>query len=370
MRLFPAVALGLALAATDAFAADVVPCGKNHYILDEPCAAKATDTAIGAPAGLAFNAAGDVFFSSQSVVFRVDAKGTLVRIAGTGTAGFAGDGGSATAALLNFPAVYPELAFDPMDFWEFAAGLAFDSQDNLYIADSYNNRIRRVDARDGTIDTYIGGVMRRKDDLGLPIFSGRWWPQGLAFDSKGRLYVTGQYGSLLRIPTQGPIEPIADFEIPEAIAIDRDDNVYVAEAVCTISRVGSDGSIRIVAGVRFCWWAKDWGTGESLAWPYGVAVDAKGALYIADTFNHCIRRRTAAGTLQTVAGTCGLAGFAGDGGRAIDARFNAPKGIALDGEGNLFIADTDNRRVRRIGTDGIITTIAGNGQALLAAGRP
>jgi DNA-binding beta-propeller fold protein YncE len=354
----------LALGSASASSAGPMPCGKNHYILDEPCAMAATEVAIGAPTGLAISAAGELHFSSQSIVFRVDAGGMLDRVAGTGIDGFGGDGGPAAQALLNFPVLYPELALDRMlydmsGYREFAVGLAFDASGNLYIADSYNNRIRRVDARDGTIGTYIGGA-READDF--------WWPQGLAFDADGRLYVTGHDGWLLRIAAgEGPVDRIAtwpDVQLPQGLAMGADDNLLVAGS-CAVKKVSPQGAISVAVASKRCsgWYDPK---SVSLSEPHGVAVDAEGNLFIADTYNNCIRRKAAAGGIETIAGTCSSLtyGFWGDGGPAAEGFLNMPKGVAVDGAGNIFIADTGNNRVRRIDRDGIITTFAGNGKPL------
>ena len=347
----------LALAYAGASGADGSPCDKNHYILiPEACVTLASQVAVGAPAGVTVHSSGKVFFSSQNVVFSVDGDGVLERVAGTGQPGFAGDGGPATNALLNFPALYPELEYDPFDFWEFAAGLAFDASGNLYIADSYNNRVRKVDARDGTIGTYFWSAS---------IKAGPFWPQGLAFDSRGRLHVSEQYGQLFRVAREnGPVETIARLEIPEAIAIDRHDNIFVAEAVCVVRMVRPDGLTTRVAGTENCWLPE---RGGDLSYPYGVAVDAAGNVFIADTYHNCVRRKDAAGgELKTIAGTCSWSsrGFSGDGGPAEHARLHTPHGVAVDEAGNVYVADTGNYRMRRISPDGRIETIAGNGRPL------
>lgn len=343
----------LALAGTGASGAELAPCGKNHYILTEPCAPAATSVAVGGPTGVAVHPSGKVYFSSQSIVFAITPGGVLERIAGTGKPGLSGDGGPASEARLNFPAVYPELERDSLDFWEFAAGLAFDASGNLYIADSYNNRVRKVSAGDETISTYF---------YSAAIAHGFFWPQGLAFDSLGRLYVSEQYGAVFRVAKAGgPIEPIATALVPEGIAIDRHDNVFIAEAVCTVAMVTPGGVASLVAGNYDCW-----NQGGDLSGPYGVAVDDAGSVFIADTYNHCLRRKDASGRLETIAGTCGPAskGFSGDGGPAASARLNAPHGVAVDPAGNVYVSDTGNNRVRRISPDGIIDTIAGNGEPL------
>jgi sugar lactone lactonase YvrE len=132
-----------------------------------------------------------------------------------------------------------------------------------------------------------------------------------------------------------------------------------------VFRRDADGNLAVVAGTG------QPGTGgnnvpaiqASLRSPNGLALGADGSLYIADTSNHCIRRVSPSGLISTIAGLCGPfnGGFSGDGGLATQARLNSPYGIAIDSEGNLYVADHNNQRIRRIGTEGIITTVVGNG---------
>ena len=358
----------LAAFAFPALAAD--PCGKNHYILDEPCAISATRAAIGMPNGITSRPNGEVYFTSQNVVFKIDSEGLLHRVAGNGTPGYEGDGKAAVDALLSFPVDYPEYVRDPIDFWEFAAGLTFDSAGNLYISDTYNNAIRKVSAADGTISTFVGRDAQRPSDRRLWAFSGFWWPQGLAVDSTDAVYVADQWGSLLRIPKEGAIETVYSYPVgigvAAGIALDGDGSILVADALCSIVRVWRDhGSEVALKGERCDAYFQSKGA-DGLAWPYGVAIDLNGDMLVADTWNHCIRRYDSEKQLTTIAGTCGYrnSGFSGDGGPAIDARLNAPHGITVDAIGNILIADTNNRRIRRIASDGTIETIAGNGELL------
>jgi DNA-binding beta-propeller fold protein YncE len=242
--------------------------------------------------------------------------------------------------------------------------LAFDPAGNLYIGDAYNHRVRRVDVR-GFIDTvdYGGG------------------PQGVAVDAKGNLYVAGGWGMLHRLAPDGRVTPLAGDDcghlspglcVPEGIAVDSLGNVYVADGFCRIRLVTPEGAIKTVAGRETPdghGWAYTCGyTGDgpaptsALAWPFAVALDAAGNLLIADTGNHCIRKVDAERMLTTIVGTCGGAGgFGGDGGPARDALLNAPHGVAVDAAGNIYIADTENHRVRMVNVEGVISTIAGNG---------
>ena len=357
----------LGLVSSNAYCADLVPCGKNHYILDEPCRVVATSVPIGVPVGIAVNSAGVVHVSSQNIVFRVGSGGFLERVAGNGTPGFAGDGGPAAAALLGTLAVHQELDW-LYEGSPFTAHIAFDASDNLYIADSLNDRVRRVDATDGTISTYLGGAAPLTEQRGwTPVYWGIRAPSGIAVDSRGRVHVSAS-GMILRIPREdGPVEMAIHrryLASPGALAFDRDDNLFYTEPFCIVRRLTPDGKMTDAVADKECSYV--WDDEGRYADRQGIAIDGEGALIIADTSNHCIRRKRAGGKLETIAGTCGLAGegFSGDGGRAVDARMSQPVTVAVDRAGNVIIGDSGNNRVRMIDRDGTITTIAGNGQQL------
>ena len=234
---------------------------------------------------------------------------TIDTIAGTGTRGFSGDGGAATAAQLSVP-----------------SGVAVDGAGNLYIADSLNHRIRKVDAA-GLISTVAGS--------GTPGFGG---------DS-------------------GPARQ-AQFALPSSVAADSLGNLYIADTFNhRIRRVdAATGIVDTVTGNGTSGFGGDDGPAlqAQLDRPYGVALDSSGNLYIADSFNHRIRKVDAAGLISTVAGN-GTSGFGGDGRAALQAQLNNPVGVATDSSGNLYIADSDNHRIRKVDAAGLISTAAGNG---------
>jgi hypothetical protein len=382
-------AIFLALAATSEVEAFDLACGKNHYILDLPCFTLAVEASIGSPGAVATDAFGNVYFSSPNVVFKLDGQGLLTLVAGDGTPGYAGDGGLATEALLNFPSIYPELAEDPIDFGELVGALAVDSVGNLYIADAYNNRVRKVDLN-GIVTTVAGNGgkssfnERRDGDQATdaPIT----WPQGVAVDTAGNLYAASAYGMLRKIAPDGVIATLAwsncgggfldaGLCAPEGIALAANGDIFVADGYCRVREVTPGGSVFTVAGadtrpdprgwVFTCGYSGDNGPATSAAMegPFGVATDANGNLYIADPYNNCIRKVDGVGTITTVAGTCGRysGGYSGDGGPATAARLNLPHGVAVDAAGSLYIADTDNNRIRKVSLDGVITTVAGDG---------
>ena len=338
----------------------------NHYILCFQCA-EGADVPVGRPNGITTDRQGNVYFSSENVVYELTRNATLMRVAGNGTPGFAGDGGPAVDALLHIPLDdYPEIKNDWIDFYPLVGGLAVDPVGNLYIADAFNNRIRKVDAA-GTITTFADRVP---------------WVQGLAADAAGNLYFSAQDGTLSQINADGRGKRLAGndcgaFEtdglcVPEQIALDRAGNVYVPDTFCRVRKVAPDGMIVTVAGdgapgggfAFTCGYEGDGvpAAGAALLGPYAVAVDGSDNLLIADTYNHCIRMVDGAGLISTVAGRCRVPGYSGDGGLATNATLNTPMGVAVDAEGNVYIADTENHRVRKVSPDGIITTVAGNGQ--------
>ncbi|MEV4441162.1 RICIN domain-containing protein [Streptomyces sp. NPDC049577] len=229
-------------------------------------------------------------------------------VAGTGTAGPKGDNEPAVSAQLSSP-----------------SGVAVDSVGNLYIADYGGHRVRKV-TTDGKISTVAGtGTAGPGGDGGFAVSAQLNYPRGVAVDSVGNLYIADSANNRVR-------------------------------------KVTVDGKIRTVAGAGSANFGGDGGlaTAALLNFPVGVVVDGTGNLYIADSSNHRVRKITTDGKISTVAGT-GSANFGGDGGLATAAWLNRPHGVAMDGTGNLYIADHANNRVRKITTDGKISTVAGTG---------
>jgi len=348
------------------------------------------EASIGSPGAVVVDASGNAYFSSSpNRIFKVDAQGALTRMAGAGQPGYSGDGGQATDARFYFPLSYLELVQDPIDYSELVGGLALDAQHNLYVADAYNNRVRKIDGN-GIVTSVFGNGWRANAGDGGPAAAATvYWPQGVAADKFGNLYVSSAYGPLRRIAANGIVSTVVGANcgagylgpglcVPEEIAVDSAGNVFVPDVYCRVRQVRSDGTTATVAGndqdpaggyAFTCGYSGDGGpaTKAAMSVPYGVAVDASNKLYIADTGNHCIRK-VSAGIITTVAGKCTHAGFAGDGGAATEALLDRPHGVAVGADGSIYIADTDNNRVRKVAPNGIITTIAGNGAPLEAAG--
>jgi sugar lactone lactonase YvrE len=307
-RLF-GVAIGLvALVATACGPGDLSALAGNGAAGATGDGAAAINAELYAPYGTAADSAGDVYIADTDNhrVRKVAADGTITTFAGTGTSGFSGDGGAATSAKLNYP-----------------GGVAVDSDGNVYIADTGNARVRKVTT---------GGFLFLGD--GGPATSATLnYPTRLAFDLSGNLLIADSVNHRIRRVTW------------------------------------SDGKINTVAGTGTSGSSGDGAAATSarLSYPTGIAVVTAGNVYVADTNNHKVRRFTIGGTISTFAGT-GTLGFAGDGGAATAAQLNYPGGVAVDAAGNVFIADTSNDRVRRVDPTNVITTIAGTGAASSATG--
>jgi len=319
------------------------------------------------PNGVAVDDAGNLYIadSDNHRIRRIDSSGTITTIAGTGERGFSGDDGSAASAQLSYP-----------------TGMAIDSAGNLVFADTGNNRIRRVDSS-GTITTLAGtGEVNFSGDEGSAVAAELNGPSGVAIDPAGNLvFADSGNHRIRRVDLTGTIATIAgvsrsgfrgdggpavaaELNHPEDVAIDGAGNFYIADtANHRIRRVDSSGTITTIAGTGENGFRGDGGpaVAAQLSEPKGVTVDGTGNLYIADTENHRIRRVDSSGTITTIAGT-GENGFRGDGGPAVAAELNYPKDVAIDAARNLYIADTTNHRIRRIDPSGRITTIAGTGQ--------
>ncbi len=337
----------------------------------------ATAAQLDFPTGAALDSSGNLYIADtgNQRIRKVDAGGTITTVAGTGTQGSSGDGGAATAAQLNNP-----------------IGVGLDGSGNLYIADTRNNRIRKVDAG-GTITTAAGTESQGSRGVG-----GRATEAQLDFpidvvvdDDSGNLYIADSSNHrILKVDAGGTITAAAGtgshgfrgdggpataarLRFPHGAAVDGSGNLYIADTRNhRIRKVGAGGTITTVAGTGTDGFGGDSGPASAaqLNRPAGVAVDGSGNLFIADTNNHRIRKVDAEGTITTVAGTSGQ-GFSGDSGPATAAQLNGPNGVAVDGFGNLYIADTNNHRIRKVGADGTITTVAGTGTAVFSGdGRP
>ena len=328
----------------------------------------ANTASLNSPAGLTVDGSGNLYIADQNNhrIRKVSAGGTIATVAGDGIGIYNGDGGAATTTSLYSP-----------------SGVMIDGMGNLYIADALNHRVRKV-ATSGIITTVAGnGTVNYGGDGGPATTASLYNPVGVAFDGTGNFYIADQQNHRIRkVATSGIITTVAgnglftyggdggaataaNLANPSGVAVDGTGNLYIADALNQrIRKVATNGIITTVAGNGTIGFSGDGGTATaaSLNNPVGIAVDAAGNLYIADSQNNRIRQVTTSGIISTVAGT-GTTGYGGDGGAATAASFNYTAGVALDGNGNLYIADQGNHRIRKVATNGIITTVAGTGTA-------
>lgn len=309
---------------------------------------------------------GNLIFADRlnHMVMRVTPGGILSVIAGNGIAAYSGDGGPATSASLNSP-------FD----------VALDGQGNLYIADTSNNRVRKV-TPDGTISTVAGtGIPGFSGDGGQAAGAKLFSPSSVAVDSTGVLYINDRDSHVIRrVAANSVISTFAGtrsnvsgcpvgnaasigLNAPQAMAVDAARNLYIADfGNHCVLKITPDGVASRLIGTGTANFSPD-GTLASQALitsPGGIAV-AGAFLYLVETGNQLVRRiDTTTGRLTTVAGIREQ-GFSGDGGDPLKARFRNPFGVAVDSSGNLFVADRDNYRIRKVASS-TISTFAGNGQ--------
>jgi sugar lactone lactonase YvrE len=321
----------------------------------------ATAAQLNYPVGVALDASGNIFIvdRSNNRIRRVNGAGIITTLTG-GIPGFSGDGGPASSARISDP-----------------RGVALDANGNVFVSDSGNNRIRMITPAGGIV-TIAGGSPGFSGDGGPASAAQLALPIDLATDGLGNLFIAerGNY-RVRRINGAGIIESVAgtsddggsalaaQLAFPNAIAVDASGNLYIADTdLQRIRRITPDGVISSVAGSGAAGFGGDGGPALSaqLNYPAGVTADAAGNIFIADTRNHRVRKVTPGGAITTVAGT-GSGGFSGDGGRASAAQLNGPRGVFVDAAGNLYIADTDNQRIRKVTTAGTITTVAGTGAA-------
>ncbi len=271
----------------------------------------AVSAAIYSPYWVAFDSKGNTYITDggHNSVRKVSLTGIITTVVGTGVSGYSGDNGPATAAKIAT-----------------AVGLAFDPNDNLFICDYYNNRIRRIDTF-GIITTVAGN--------GSASFNG----DNIAATS-------------------------AAVSMPHCIALDAAGNMYITEAGSNrVRKVNTTGTITTIAGNGLAGYAGDNGpaTNASLEFPYGIALDAAGNVFFADSYYGVVRKIDAAGIITTIAGNTAATSL-GDNGPATAANINGVIGIAISADNTMYLSSVDNKLIRKI-EGGIITSFAGNGSS-------
>jgi sugar lactone lactonase YvrE len=311
----------------------------------------ATSAQIDTVYGVAIDSRGNTYLAdSRNHRVRKIYNGVITTVAGNGQEGFSGDGGAATSAQLAFP-----------------RDVAVDAQGNLYIADTGNSRIRKVTSS-GVISTIAGdGTAGFAGDGGPAAGAQLSYPAGLTVDTAGNIYIADSWNYRIRkIATNGNIQTIvgngsygpfgdggpavdASLGLVESLAVNAAGDLFLSDSYNHVVRKVSSGVISTVVGGGF-------GVGvdgasaatANLKFPKGIAVDWQGNLLISDSMNHRVRKVTPGGLISTVAGR-GTPGYAGDGAAATSAQIDAPSGVAVDSQGNLTFSDQWNYRVRSVG---------------------
>ena len=304
---------------------------------------------------VAADAAGNLYVADafNNRIRKISPDRNVTTLAGNGTAGFA-DGQGANAQFND-----PE-------------GVAVDAAGNVYVADAGNRRIRKITSG-GIVTTLAGNGTQGHVDGSAP-GAAFIYPQGIALDGEGNLYVVDKncIRKITLTPTIGTSSlagngiagntnatgSFAQFNLPTGIAVDVSGNVYVADqGNDQIRKITSTGVVTVLAGSKGGF-VDGTSTAARFNTPTGIAVDLSGNVYVADQINHRIRKITNSGVVSTLAGN-GTRGFADGQGSA--AQFNYPVGVATDVSGNVYVADANNNRIRKITADGTVSTLAGSG---------
>jgi hypothetical protein len=284
--------------------------------------------------------------------------------AGNGAAGYNGDNIQATAASLNG-----------------SYQIIFDRNDNLFVADYANHRVRKITPA-GKITTIAGnGIGGYSGDGGLATSASMYYPEGLALDSAGNLFIADNGNSVIRkVDTFGIITTIAgngnlgfsgdggpainaQLFNPGGLSLDKYGNLFFADIHNNrIRKIDKNGIISTVAGNGGYYYNGDNipATSASLYTPHSVTVDSIGNIYIPDIYNNRVRKVSSNGTITTIAGN-GTGSYSGDSGLATQATLYSPTGVLIDHIGNILITDFNNNVIRKVDTSGIISTIAGTG---------
>lgn len=318
---------------------------------------------VNQPASVAIDPQGNVYFVDlyNARIREISTSGAVTTVAGNGAIYYSGDGGAAQNAIMNGP-----------------LSVAYGAQ-GVYIADTANQRIRLA-GRDGTISTAAGnGSPGFGGDGSTASGAQLFYPGGVAVDASGFLYIADTGNQRVRKVVNGTINTVAgsgtagyagdgasalqaQLNQPSGLAVDSAGDIFIADFGNQVVReVLPNGTITTVAGNATPGYSGDGGkaTLAQLNGPIGLALDSAGNLYIADSLNHVVRVVSPSGTINTYAGNGGL-GYSGDGGLAINAQLSTPSGLAIDPTDVLYISDPGDSVVRIVTPTGVIATIGGN----------
>ena len=313
----------------------------------------ATSATLNAPRGVSVDISGNVYVTDNvnNKIRMVTSTGIITTIAGTGIAGFSGDGGAAIFAQLNNP-----------------TGVSVDISGNVYIADYYNNKIRMVNSA-GIITTFAGtGAQGSSGNGGAATSAQLYGPNGVSVVISGNVYIAENGNNKIRMVTSagiittiagtgtygssgdGGAATSAQLASPTGVSVDKSGNVYISDNDnFKIRKVTSTGIITTIAGTGAKGSSGDGGaaTSAQFNYAYAVSVDLSGNVYITDTVNHRIRMVASTGIITTIAGT-GIPGSSGDGGAATSARLNYPHGVSVGISGNVYVVDNGNNKIRMV----------------------
>ena len=310
------------------------------------------------PRGVAVDGSGNVWVvdSNNSSIRMITPSGVVTYIAGGGRQN--NTDGTGTGAHFYIP-----------------YGCALDTSGNLYVADTKNNTIRKV-APGGVVTTFAGNGSRGGSLDGTGTAARFASPQAVAVDGSGNVYVADSGNSTIRLITPAGVVSTyagvagnpgsadgtgsaASFQNPRGLALDASGNLYVADSGNnTIRKIAPGGIVTTFAGVAHVIGSADGtGTAASFTGPQGLTIDSSGKIYVCDFGNNTIREITPAAVVTTLVGTAGVVGSADGTGAA--ASFSGPSAVTVDGSGNLYVADTINDTVRKITVAGVVTTMAG-----------
>lgn len=288
---------------------------------------------------------------------------TVLSAAATTVTTFAGSGTNVIADGIGTAASFRTIA-----------GITLDGSGNFYVVENNNSVVRKVSPV-GAVEAFVGSGTKTFAD-GTGAAASFYTPYGIAKGVDGNLYLPDYLNSRIRkITTAGVVTTFAGsgtrgfadgsastamFSLPRDIAVDASGNIYISEVTNQrIRKITPAGDVSTFAGNGTVGFVNGPGASAQFSSPFGLAVDANGNVYVADQNNHCIRKITPAGVVSTLAGS-GVAGFANGTGTA--ALFNSPNGIAIDANGFLYVADYNNHRIRQVSPDGKVITWAGSGE--------